>query len=261
MLPTWWTLILASKGHPSFELMVVFAAGSFLMRSAGVAMNDWADRSIDREVARTRTRPLASGVLSTRDAACVIAVLLAFAAALLLMLSPLVTALSPVAVLLAAAYPFSKRVIPLPQVILGAAFGWGVIMAWAAARNTVEGPAWLIYVATVCWVVGYDTIYALQDCEDDRRIGVHSSAVWLGTNAWLAIAGAFGLMLGCLALSGWLSGLGLVFYGTLAAVGGFLSQQVVATRRQMNAERAFALFRQHVWVGWAILGGIWAGYL
>lgn len=261
LLPTWWALTLASHGRPSLMLLAVFAVGAFLMRSAGVAMNDWADRGIDREVARTRTRPLASGVLSAWDAASAIAVLLACAAALLLMLPPLAMALSPLAVMLAAAYPFSKRVMAFPQVVLGMAFGWGVIMAWAAARNTVEGAAWLIYVATVCWAVGYDTIYALQDREDDRRIGVNSSAVWLGTNAWLAVACAFSLMLGCLALSGFLIGLGPVFYGTLAAVGGFLSQQVIAVRKKVEAERAFALFRQHVWVGWAILGGIWAGFL
>ena len=261
MLPTWWALMLASHGRPPLMLMAVFAVGAFLMRSAGVAINDWADRRIDREVARTRNRPLASGILGAWDAACAIAILLACAATLLLMLPPLAMALSPLAVMLAAAYPFSKRVIALPQVILGLAFGWGVIMAWAAVRNTVEGPAWLIYLATVCWAVGYDTIYALQDREDDRRIGVKSSAVWLGTNAWLAVACAFSLMLGCLALSGLVIGLGLVFYGTLAAVGGFLSQQVVAVRRKVDAARAFALFRQHVWVGWAILGAIWAGFL
>ena len=261
MLPTLWALVFASRGRPSWALVLIFAAGSFLMRSAGVVMNDLADRSLDRRVERTRNRPLASGVVTIQQAVLTLAVLLFMAAGLLLLLDPLVIALSPVAVLLAAIYPFSKRVFPLPQALLGIAFGWGVIMAWAATSSTVPQPAWLLYGATVCWAIAYDTIYALQDREDDLRIGVRSSAILFGSYAWLAVACCLTLMLVLMGLTGWSHGLNAGFYGVLAAIGGFLTQQVLAIARPISPIQAFRLFRQHVWVGWAILAGIWIGFL
>ena len=167
MLPTLWTLVLASRGIPPAELVIIFAAGSFLMRSAGVVLNDMADRSIDRHVTRTQTRPLASGLLGIPEAIATLIVLLALTVGLLTFLNRFTVLLSPVALLLAALYPFSKRYIHLPQAVLGLAFGWGVIMAWAAVRNTLDAPVWLIYAATICWAIAYDTTYALQDQADD----------------------------------------------------------------------------------------------
>lgn len=261
MLPTLWALVFASQGRPSMTLMLIFAAGSFVMRSAGVAMNDLADRSFDRRVERTRTRPLASGAVTVRQALLTIIVLLTMAAGLLLLLDPLAIVLSPVAVLLAVIYPFSKRVVPLPQAVLGIAFGWGVIMAWAAATQSVPLVAWLLYAATICWAIAYDTIYALQDREDDLRIGVRSSAILFGSYAWLAVACCLTLMLFLLALIGWLNGLNAGFYGMLAAIAGFLTQQVLVVRQFISPSQAFRLFRQHVWVGWLILAAIWLGFL
>lgn len=261
MLPTLWALVLASQGHPSFGLLAIFAAGSFLMRSAGVVMNDLADRSIDRQVERTRLRPLASGALGVPEALATIIVLVALATWLLTFLNRLTIMLSPVAFLLAAVYPFSKRAVQLPQAVLGLAFGWGTVMAWAAVRNSLEIPVWLLYAATILWAVAYDTIYALQDREDDARIGVKSSAILFGTRTWLAVGIALGGMLTLLGLTGWLVGLGPVFYGTLAAVGGFLSQQVWKLRGPVCPVLAFAMFKQHIWIGWAILAGISAGFL
>ncbi|MBI4400682.1 MAG: 4-hydroxybenzoate octaprenyltransferase [Nitrospirae bacterium] len=261
MLPTLWALVLASQGHPSFGLLAIFAAGSFLMRSAGVVMNDLADRSIDRQVERTRLRPLASGALGVPEALATILVLIALAAWLLTFLNPLTIMLSPVAFLLAAVYPFSKRAIQLPQAVLGLAFGWGTVMAWAAVRNSLETPVWLLYAATMLWVVAYDTIYALQDREEDARVGVKSSAILFGARTWLAVGIALGGMLTLLGLTGWLFGLGPVFYGTLAAVGGFMSQQVWKLKGSVSPALAFAMFKQHIWIGWAILAGIWAGFL
>ncbi|MBA2252590.1 MAG: 4-hydroxybenzoate octaprenyltransferase [Nitrospirales bacterium] len=260
MLPTLWALVFASQGRPSLTLVLIFAAGSFVMRSAGVVMNDLADRSFDRRVERTRTRPLASGAVTSQQAWLTIVVLLIMAACLLLLLNPLAIALSPVAVLLAAVYPFSKRVFPLPQAVLGIAFGWGVMMAWAATTSDVPLPAWLLYASTICWAIAYDTIYALQDREDDLRIGVRSSAILFGSSAWLAVACCLMLMFVLLGLTGWCYGLNAGFYGMLAAIAGFLTQQVLAVRKAISPTQAFRLFQQHVWVGWLILAGIWIGF-
>jgi len=231
------------------------------MRSAGVVMNDLADRSFDRRVERTRTRPLASGAVSVRQAFMAIAVLLVIAAGLLALLNPLAISLSPIAVLFAAVYPFSKRVLSLPQAMLGLAFGWGVIMAWAAVTASVPWPAWLLYAATICWAIAYDTIYALQDRADDLRIGVKSSAILFGSYTWLAVGGFLAVMLLLLGFVGWLHGLNAGFYGALATLAGFLAQQIFALRHDIPPTRAFHLFRQHVWVGWVILAGIWLGFL
>ena len=260
MLPTLWALMLASDGHPSITLVLIFAIGSFVMRSAGVVMNDLADQSFDRLVTRTRTRPLVSGTVTVRQALLTIGILLMIAAALLLLLDPFTMALSPIAILLAAIYPFAKRIVPLPQAVLGMAFGWGVIMAWAAATHTVPLPAWLVYAATICWAIAYDTIYALQDRDDDLRIGIRSSAILFGSYAWLGVGTCLTLMLFLLGLTGWLNGLNAGFYGALAAIGGFLTQQVVAVRNGISPTQAWGLFRQHVWVGWSILAGIWLGF-
>lgn len=260
MLPTLWALMLASDGHPSITLVLIFAIGSFVMRSAGVVMNDLADQSFDRLVTRTRTRPLVSGTVTVRQALLTIGILLMIAAALLVLLDPFTMALSPIAILLAAIYPFAKRIVPLPQAVLGMAFGWGVIMAWAAATHTVPLPAWLVYAATICWAIAYDTIYALQDRDDDLRIGIRSSAILFGSYAWLGVGTCLTLMLFLLGLTGWLNGLNAGFYGALAAIGGFLTQQVVAVRNGISPTQAWGLFRQHVWVGWSILAGIWLGF-
>ncbi|TAJ28560.1 MAG: 4-hydroxybenzoate octaprenyltransferase [Nitrospirae bacterium] len=260
-LPTLWGLVLAAGGRPPLSLLVIFLAGSFLMRSAGVVMNDLADRSFDRQIARTQTRPLASGALSVPEALVVVAVLVSLAATLLVFVNRLTIFLSPVALLLAAFYPFSKRLVHIPQAVLGIAFGWGVIMAWTAVRNELDAPAWLLYGGTICWAVAYDTIYALQDRDEDARVGVKSSALLFGSLTWLAVALAMGGMLVLLGGAGWMLGLGPAFYATLAAVGVFFARQVTQLRGPVSPAQAFALFKQHTWVGWAILAGVWAGWL
>ncbi len=261
LLPTLWSLVLAARGFPPLGLIVTFAAGSFLMRSAGVVLNDLADRAVDREVARTRTRPLASGELGFGHACLLAAFLLGAALTLVLTLNQLTLLLSPIAVVLAGLYPFAKRVVHVPQAMLGIAFGWGTIMAWAASRGTVESPAWLLFGATICWAIGYDTIYALQDREDDRRIGVKSSALFFGRWTWLAVAAALGMMLTFLALAGWSIGIGWIYYAALAVAGGFFAVQVAELSGSVPAARAFTLFHRHVWIGSGILAGTLAGFL
>lgn len=261
LLPTLWALVLASRGLPPWRLAVIFIMGSFLMRSAGVVLNDLADRSFDRHVARTQSRPLASGELAPRHAVGILIVLVMLAAALVLLLDPLTIMLSSVALLLAALYPFAKRVIHIPQAMLGLAFGWGTIMAWSAVQGTVTAPAWCLFAATLCWAIGYDTIYALQDQDDDRRIGVKSSAIFFGSLTWLAVGVALGGMLVILSLAGWLTQVGWPYYLVLIAIGFFCVWQVQQLRHRIPASAALSLFRQHVWVGTAVLGGLLGGFL
>ncbi|HEU4683826.1 MAG TPA: 4-hydroxybenzoate octaprenyltransferase [Nitrospira sp.] len=261
LLPTLWSLVLAEHGVPDVRLLGTFVLGSFLMRSAGVVLNDLADREYDRRVVRTQRRPLATGEATPKQAMTIAAALVGSAALLVLTLNPLTLSLSPIAVCLAALYPFAKRFIHVPQAMLGLAFGWGTIMAWAASRGTVELPAWLLFMATVCWAIGYDTIYALQDADDDRRIGVKSSALFFGDFTWLAVGLSLAGMVLLVGAAGWLSGTGPICYGALSVVGALCVRQVRELRRSVNPLRAFELFHQHVWFGSVILGGLVAGFL
>jgi 4-hydroxybenzoate polyprenyltransferase len=262
LLPSWWALVLANRGYPPASLLVIFTAGAFVMRSAGVILNDVADMKLDREVIRTRDRPLAAGRLKPSEALAAAAFLVGLAAVLVLFLHPVAIALSPIALALAAIYPYAKRVLVVPQIVLGLAFGWGVMMAWAASRGTLETGAWLLYGATVCWTLAYDTIYALQDRDDDIRAGVGSSAVLLGPRAWLGVAGMLALMLALLAEAGLLAGAGTLFYVALVGVAGFFARQVRELHSGgVSPQRAFQLFKQHIWAGTAILAGLWLSLL
>jgi 4-hydroxybenzoate polyprenyltransferase len=259
LFPTLWSLFLASKGWPNPKLLFIFVFGSFLMRSAGVIVNDLADQSFDRQVQRTQHRPLASGQLSSLQALVFLIVLLGLAAGLLWFLNPLTFFLSPVALLLAGAYPFCKRFIHIPQLILGLAFGWGGVMAWAAARNELELSTWALYAATVCWAVVYDTIYAIQDKEDDLRIGVKSSAILFGSFTWLGVGLAGMFMLACLSMIAEINQLGFQYSFALLGVALILGYQVLLLRSEISREQAFSLFKQHSWIGVLILVGILSG--
>ncbi|MDW7649280.1 MAG: 4-hydroxybenzoate octaprenyltransferase [Nitrospiraceae bacterium] len=261
LLPTLWSLVLAARGLPPLQLLAIFAAGSFVMRSAGVVLNDLADRSFDRHVARTQVRPLASGELSAPHALLVLGFFLALAGLLVLLLDPLTILLSPIAIFLAFLYPFAKRIIHIPQAMLGIAFGWGTIMAWTSSRGAIDAPAWCLFAATVCWAIGYDTIYALQDLEDDRRIGVKSSALLFGSSTWIAVGTALCGMLLLLGLAGWLAQIGWAYYAVLAPVGVWCARQAGQIRGVVSAPTAFHMFQQHVWVGAAVLIGMVAGFL
>lgn len=261
LLPTLWALALAGDGHPPLPLTVVFITGVFVMRSAGVTINDWWDCNLDRRVQRTRERPLASGRMRPHAALGVFVVLIAAAAGLVSLLNPLTIALASVALLLTVLYPLAKRVMPLPQAVLGIAFGWGAVMAWSAVRNEIGWPALGLFAATVCWAVGYDTIYALQDVEDDRLVGVRSSAIFFGKRCWIAVGGALLAMTAILALVGAAARLAPPFYLSLALAVGLFVAQAWQIRRGVSPAQAFALFKQHVGIGAVILAGIWSGVL
>lgn len=261
MLPSLWSLVLANQGRPPLWLAGVFALGAFVMRSLGVVFNDLADRNFDKHVARTSNRPLAAGRLVPRQALVVALGLTIIAAILVSTLNRFTILLSPVALVLAAIYPFSKRWVQLPQAMLGIAFGWGTIMAWAASRETIDPPAWWLFAATTCWAIAYDTIYALQDREDDRRIGVKSSALLFGE----AVPAAVGLflmgMVVCLITAGQLSGLRMGYYLVLALLAGIFIWQVRRLQAPVTPEGAFIMFYQHIYAGAAILVGMWLGTL
>lgn len=243
------------------KLLIIFITGSFLMRSAGVIMNDLADRSFDGRVERTRHRPLVSGQLTPMDALILLAILLLSAAGLLWFLNPLTWLLSPVALLLAGLYPFCKRVLHIPQMILGVAFGWGGVMAWAAVHNTLHTSTWLLFTATVCWAIVYDTIYAIQDREDDMKIGVKSSAILFGSYTWLGVGLAAVFMLFFLSLAGEVNDLGAGYFLGLILAAVLMGYQVVLLRSEISTKKAFNLFKQHCWIGIIVLVGMFLGTL
>lgn len=256
MMPTLWGLFLAADGHPSIKLIAVFVVGSFLMRSAGCVMNDLADRNLDRFVARTRERPIPSGRLSVREAFVVLVVLLLLSASLLYFLSPLARNLSVVALGIAAVYPFAKRLTLLPQVVLGTAFSFGAVLAWATVRGELGRVPLLILLANLCWTVGYDTIYALMDREDDQKAGIGSTAVLFGRYVWAAVGLLYMMMVFFLAWLGSRVGLGQFYRFVLLLIAAMLAYQITILRKDPPAHQLFSLFKSNVGVGLLVLLGI-----
>jgi len=260
MWPTAWALWIAGEGYPDPLVVFVFAAGVVLMRSAGCVINDYADREFDPHVARTRERPIAAGKVTPTEALVLCGVLALVAFGLVLLMNSLTVWLSLAGGLLAATYPFMKRYTHLPQVYLGAAFGWAVPMAFAAQTGGVPKTAWLLFVATVLWATAYDTMYGMVDREDDLKIGVKSTAILFGESDRLIIGVIQVLFLLALVLAGQGAGLGGYFYfGLLLAAGLLLYQQYLIREREPAA--CFQAFLNNNWVGAAVFGGIVMDYL
>jgi 4-hydroxybenzoate polyprenyltransferase len=258
--PTLWALFIAGAGQPDHTVLVIFVLGVILMRSAGCVINDYADRDIDRHVSRTSNRPLATGRVSTREAKILFLVLCLLALLLVLQLNRLTIALSVVGALLAAIYPFMKRVTYLPQVFLGAAFGWAVPMAFAAQTGTVPQIAWLMFLATLLWATAYDTMYAMVDREDDLALGVKSTAILFGYSDRQIVGLLQIMVLLCLLMIGRQAELGGIFYlGVLAAAALFAYQQFLIRFR--TREGCFQAFLNNNWVGAAVFLGILLDYL
>lgn len=253
--PTLCGLWLAAGGLPKPEHIVIFTLGVVLMRSAGCAINDYADRHFDGHVQRTRGRPLATGQLSARQALGAAAMLALASFGLVLLTNPLTVALSLVAILLAGSYPFMKRHTHWPQAVLGAAFAWGIPMAFTAARGEIPGGAWLLFAGVVVWTVVYDTYYAMVDRDDDLRIGVKSTAVLFGRHDRLVLGSLQLLTLALWAGVGVTFGLGGVYWlALLICAGLFLRQQWQTRHRDRDA--CFRAFLQNHWVGLALWLGI-----
>ena len=253
--PTLWALWIAADGLPAWSVLLVFIAGVVLMRSAGCIINDYADREVDRHVERTANRPITSGVITSKAALQLFVALVLIAFLLVLTMNWLTIQLSFVAVGLASLYPFMKRYTHLPQLFLGAAFGWAVPMAFAAVTGVVPMAAWLLFLATLCWAVVYDTMYAMVDREDDLKVGIRSTAILFGR--WdRQIIGLFQLvMLALLLQAGVAFELGLIYFiGLIVATGlGLYHQWLI---RERTREACFQAFLHNHWLGMTVFFGI-----
>ncbi len=253
--PALWALWLASEGTPSPHLLVVFILGAILMRSAGCVINDYADRNFDGQVARTSERPLATGLIGSKEALIFFAVLCLLAFLLVLTLNRLTVWLSLGAVFLAVLYPFMKRHTHWPQAFLGAAFAWAIPMAFAAVLNEVPWQVWPIFLITLIWSLIYDTAYAVGDMKDDLKIGVKSTAILFKKHLWQWMALFQFLMLCLLWWVGQLFDLGSSYYVSLVLVLGWFIVDLMRLAQQ-DAKLAFNVFLQNHWIGLIILLGI-----
>jgi 4-hydroxybenzoate polyprenyltransferase len=257
--PTFWALAIAGEGSPDLWVLFVFVTGVFLMRSSGCAINDYADREIDRHVARTRDRPLTSGRISEKEVLLVFVGLSLLAFLLVLTLNRFTILLSIVGILLAASYPFMKRFHYLPQVHLGAAFGWAVPMVFAAQTDSLPKQAWLLYVAAIIWAVAYDTMYSMADREDDIKIGIKSTAILFGEYDRVMIGLFQILFILALGLIGRELGFTAIYFYALGfAVVLLIYEQFMIVYRV--PEKCFQAFLHNHWVGAIVFFGIIGHY-
>ncbi|MDX8385877.1 MAG: 4-hydroxybenzoate octaprenyltransferase [Gallionella sp.] len=259
MWPTLWGVWIAGAGHPDWHIVLIFVMGTVLMRSAGCAINDYADRDIDKHVKRTKERPLTSGRISAREAVWVAAVLALLAFFLILPLNNLTLMMSVPAVFLAASYPFTKRFLAIPQAYLGIAFGFGIPMAFAAQLGTVPPVAWLLLVANMFWAIAYDTEYAMVDRDDDIHLGIHSAALLFGKFDVAAVMGCYAMTLSLLAWTGQVLGLGWVYYAGLVVAAGIAIYHYILIKSR-SRETCFKAFLHNNWFGFSIFAGVIGGY-
>jgi 4-hydroxybenzoate polyprenyltransferase len=257
--PTLWALWLARAGHPDGWLVVVFVLGVFFMRSAGCVLNDFADRNIDPYVERTRGRPIASGAVAPAEALTLFVILALVAIGLATMLNRPARMLAIVAAGLTVVYPFIKRYISTPQLILGVAFGWAVPMAFAAQTDETPQLAWLVFGTAVIWAVIYDTFYAMVDREDDRKIGVKSTALLFGDTDLFVIAGLQLLMVLALVLIGSSAELGFTYYASVAVAATLMAYHQWLARDRQPAG-CFAAFLHNHHIGMVVFIGIVLDY-
>ena len=258
--PTLWALWLATSGVPPVWILAVFVAGVWLMRAAGCVVNDYADRKIDGHVKRTANRPMPSGAVTEKEARTLFVLLVALAFLLVLTLNTMTILLSVAALALAWVYPFMKRYTHLPQVVLGAAFGWSIPMAFAAVSETLPLTCWLLFLANILWAVAYDTEYAMVDRDDDLKIGVKSTAILFGRYDKLIIGILQLAVLVLMALVGWLNALGAVFFAAVAVAGAlFIWQQTLIAGRERDA--CFKAFMNNNYVGLVLFLGLAISYL
>ena len=256
--PTLWALWLASSGVPHFSILLIFVVGTFLMRSAGCAINDYADRDFDRHVLRTQGRPVTSGKISGKEAVGVAAVLALLAFLLIQPLNTFTKQLSVLALLVAFVYPFTKRFFAIPQAVLGIAFGFGIPMVYAAILDFIPFEAWVLFIGNIFWAIAYDTAYAMVDRDDDMRLGLRTSAITFGRYDILAI----GLSYGVLFISQlWVANLANLsnyfLIGWFAAIAcAIYHLKLVSTRQR---DKCFLAFRHNNWLGGFLFLGIVLG--
>lgn len=256
--PTLWALWLASSGIPDVSILLIFVVGTFLMRSAGCAINDYADRDFDRHVLRTQGRPVTSGRISGKEAVGVAVVLALLAFLLIQPLNAFTKQLSVLALLVAFIYPFTKRFFAMPQAVLGIAFGFGIPMAYAAILDFIPFEAWVLFMGNIFWAIAYDTAYAMVDRDDDIRLGLRTSAITFGRHDVLAIGLSYGILFISQLWVANLANLSNYFLiGWFAAVAcAIYHMKLVSTRKR---EECFLAFSHNNWLGGFLFLGIVLG--
>jgi 4-hydroxybenzoate polyprenyltransferase len=256
--PTLWALWLASSGIPEWHLLIIFTLGTFLMRSAGCAMNDFADRDFDLHVLRTKDRPITSGKISGKEALVVAATFALIAFLLIQPLNALTKELSFLALAVAIIYPFTKRFFAIPQAVLGIAFGFGIPMAYAAVLDLIPVEAWILFVGNIFWAIAYDTAYAMVDRDDDVRLGLRTSAITFGRFDVLAIAVSYGILFLSQVWVAQLANLSNYFWigWSLALACAIYHIKLISTRARGNC---FKAFRHNNWLGGFLFLGILLG--
>jgi 4-hydroxybenzoate polyprenyltransferase len=258
LFPCWWSIALAAPRWPDLRLMALFAIGAIVMRGAGCTYNDIVDRDFDAQVTRTRGRPIPSGQVTVRQAAIFLAAQLVVGLAILLALNPAAILVGAASLLLVFSYPFMKRFTFWPQAWLGLAFNWGALFGWAAATGSLALAPVVLYVAGIVWTLGYDTIYALQDKEDDAIVGVRSTARLFGASTPIWLIGFYAASLATIAVAAYAAGLGWPFYALLPAAGAQAVWQL-ATLKMDAPEDCLTKFQSNRWFGWLVLAAIVAG--
>jgi len=258
--PTCWALWLSNQGMPPLDLLIIFTLGTFLMRSAGCAINDYADRDFDRHVERTKNRPITSGHICGKEAVAIAALLALLSFALIQPLNLLTKQLSVFAIIIAAIYPFTKRFFAMPQAVLGLAFGFGIPMAYAASQNQVPLEALVLFVGNLFWTIAYDTAYAMVDRDDDLRLGLRTSAITFGRFDVIAIAICYALLLFSQLWVAYLAGLNdLFWFGWVGAL--ICAIYHVSLVRTRQREACFKAFRHNNLLGAFLFLGIVLGLL
>ncbi len=257
--PALWALWIAGEGRPDWKIVIIFIAGTVVMRSAGCVINDVADRHFDGFVARTKDRPLVTGQVSVRGALILFSILCLIALALVLQLNSYTIKISVVGLILAIIYPFTKRITHWPQLVLGMAFAWAVPMVFAALTNHIPFLAWLIYVIAVLWPLAYDTMYAMDDREDDRKIGIKSTAILFARHDRLMIGILQMIILILLILAGLLLKLAFTYYGSLLITMGLMIYQQILLKNHQPPQGLRA-FRNNNWIGLIVFIGLLSAY-
>jgi 4-hydroxybenzoate polyprenyltransferase len=258
LFPCWWSIALAAPGWPDLRLMALFALGAIVMRGAGCTYNDIIDRNIDAQVARTRGRPIPSGQIGVRRAAIFLAAQSIVGLAILLMLNRVAILVGAASLLLVFSYPFMKRFTFWPQAWLGLAFNWGALFGWTAATGSLDVPPVVLYVAGIVWTLGYDTIYALQDKDDDAIVGVRSTARLFGASTPIWLVGFYVGTLVIIAAAGYVDGLAWPFYVMLLAAAAQAAWQLATLKMESPAD-CLSKFQSNRWFGWLVLAAIVAG--
>ena len=259
LLPCWWSAALAAiaarQAAPDLAHLVLFFIGAFAMRGAGCTWNDIVDRDLDASVERTRSRPIPSGQVSVAKAFAFLALQSLVGLAVLIAFNSFTIALGVASLAIVAVYPFMKRITYWPQIVLGLAFSWGALMGWAAAFGRLDAPALLLYAGSIAWVIGYDTIYAHQDREDDALIGIKSTALLFGARTKPMLGLFYGLAVILIGLAGWSAGAGLVFALGLTAFAAHLVWQI-ARLNIADPDRCLALFKSDRDAGLILFAGL-----